>query len=97
MNNKSKIESLKGLIADAKEAISDPALAGIYKTEIKGHIAKAEKQIEKLDKAYWAKAANSHRKTRKFLEGFPSTNPATLKKYDKWIESFERQAATATA
>ena len=48
MNNESKIESLKGLIADAKEAISDPALAGIYKAEIKGHIAKAEKQIEKL-------------------------------------------------
>jgi len=48
MNNESKIESLKELIADAKAAISDPALAGIYKTEIKGHIAKAEKQIEKL-------------------------------------------------
>jgi len=49
MNNESKIESLKELIADAKEAISDPALSGIYKTEIKGHIAKAEKQIEKLN------------------------------------------------
>tara|TARA_B100001250_G_C19442284_1_gene632294 strand:- start:345 stop:638 length:294 start_codon:yes stop_codon:yes gene_type:complete len=97
MKNESKIESLKELIADAKEAISDPALAGIYKTEIKGHIAKAEKQIEKLNRAYWTKAANSHRKTRKFLEGFPSTKPATLKKYDKWIESFERQAATAPA
>jgi hypothetical protein len=49
MNNESKIESLKELIADAKAAIADPALAGIYKTEIMGHIAEAEKQIEKLN------------------------------------------------
>lgn len=44
--NELKIASLKELITDAKEAVSDPALSGIYKTEIKGHIAKAEKQLK---------------------------------------------------
>tara|TARA_R100000773_G_C4124101_1_gene58125 strand:- start:164 stop:316 length:153 start_codon:yes stop_codon:yes gene_type:complete len=50
-----------------------------------------------MKKEYWTKAANSHRKTRKFLEGFTSTKPATLKKYDDWIARFEKQAAKASA
>jgi hypothetical protein len=51
----------------------------------------------KMKKEYWTKAANSHKKTRKFLEGFASTKPATLKKYDDWIARFEKQAAKASA
>ena len=48
MTNEEKIQAINEMIADANEVMADPALAGIYKSQIKGHIAEAEKQIAKL-------------------------------------------------
>jgi len=45
MTNEKKIEALKEFITDAKEVLSDPALRGVIRGEIKGQLAEGERQL----------------------------------------------------